>query len=109
MKLLVDLGNTRRQWAAWHKGEGCGEGGQVPGDEPEERIAEWRRAAPRPEEIWLASVGSGERAKRVSDACERVFGLRPERARVEPEACGVRFAYADPSRLGVDRWLSVIA
>ncbi|HLU61465.1 MAG TPA: type III pantothenate kinase [Gammaproteobacteria bacterium] len=108
MKLLIDLGNTRLKWAAWHAGEWLGEGSQVLQDEPVERIVEWLRAAPEPREIWIASVAAGERAQRVAEACERAFGLVPRRAVTTAEACGVRCAYAEPARLGVDRWLAVI-
>src|SRR5690606_23289335 len=37
------------------------------------------------------------------------FGVRPEIVETRAEMLGVRCAYRDPSRLGVDRWVTVIA
>lgn len=57
---------------------------------------------------WLASVAPEPIRQRVEaalDAC----GLRPQRAVTRAECAGVRIAYADPTRLGVDRFLALLA
>src|SRR5690606_18274094 len=55
------------------------------------------------------SVSAEASVARVSAACEDAFGIVPVRLRTAAETCGVRCAYADPARLGVDRWLAVVA
>ena len=59
-------------------------------------------------EVWLASVASAERSRAL------VQGLRAAGFGVHPIAtvaiCGkLRIAYADPTRLGVDRFLTLLA
>lgn len=108
MKLLLDLGNSRLKWGAWDNGVWRAEGSRVLGDEAPDEIARWLQSLPQPEGIWLASVAADERAGRVMQACQNAFGISPVRVRTPASACGMRCAYAEPSRLGIDRWLAVL-
>lgn len=45
----------------------------------------------------------------VGEMVRAACGIEPEFARTTAEAAGVRCAYRDPSRLGVDRWLAMLA
>ena len=54
----------------------------------------------------VAGVAAQERIRQYSLAR---WGLEPEFARVQHEAAGVRNSYADPARMGVDRWLAMLA
>lgn len=106
MKLFFDVGNSRAKWAAWDGRRWVAEG-SIPTDA--DPPVHWISAVPRPDAIWLASVSAEERVLQISGACETAFGMSPQRIRATASACGVRCAYADPSRLGVDRWLAVVA
>ena len=104
MRILeCDLGNTRCKWRLLEQGEIAGRGvfaHQQPGD-------------------WVQSIGTVDRIRVVSVAKVSVqqrfveslqpFAVEPEFAQSEHHAAGVRCAYADPSRLGVDRWLAAVA
>ena len=57
---------------------------------------------------WLASVAPVGVRLRVEAALEAA-GLRVERVTTQRECAGVRIAYADPARLGVDRFLGLLA
>ena len=57
---------------------------------------------------WLASVAPADVLQRVEGALA-ACGLRPRRATTRAECAGVRIAYADPTRLGVDRFLALLA
>jgi type III pantothenate kinase len=108
MKLLLDIGNSRVKWAlsgaTLAPGVSVGHAGRA----LELALAEIRPAAV-PEEIWAASVASLELRTVVEAWANRQFGLPVTWVASRPHACGVHNAYADPARLGVDRWLAVIA
>ena len=102
--LLLDAGNTRIKWifaedlgrmpaSAWTDGDAW------PPAWSERPIAA----------IWLSSV----RAEAVdADLCQRLYeryGYVVRRAHSTASACGVVNAYRQPERLGVDRWLALLA
>lgn len=106
MKLYLDIGNSRIKWGGWEGGHWHAEG-SVDSDAAEG--VDWLAGLPQPERIFLAAVGHEARVAAIAKGCERIFGIVPERLRTATEACGVRCAYADPARLGVDRWLALVA
>lgn len=106
MKLFFDVGNSRVKWAAWDGARWVAEG-NIPSDA--EPPADWIKAVPAPDAIWIASVSAEERVAQLSGACEAAFGAVPHRIHTSASAVGVRCAYAEPARLGVDRWLAVVA
>lgn len=105
MKLLLDMGNSRIKWAVWDGGWQS-EGHAVLGEEPE---AGWLAGLPVRESIWLASVAKPERTEAVANALREASGREVNIVTTPAKACGVRCAYAEPQRLGVDRWLAVVA
>ena len=72
------------------------------------RIRASGRAA-RPSRIRISSVASQDHARRLAEWLQSHFGVVPEFARTTRFAAGVTCGYEDPTRLGVDRWLSVLA
>jgi type III pantothenate kinase len=105
MKLLVDLGNTRAKWALWN-----GTDLQAKGAAPHGGIADsiWNEL-PRVDSIWVASVASPALNDRVAAMARQSLGMSAQFVRSRAQACGVRNAYAQPERLGVDRFLALIA
>lgn len=109
--VVVDIGNTRIKWAR-------AEGGRLrerehavhAGMEAEalEALGLAFAAAPL-ERIIVANVGAEALVERLDEMAEERFGVRPEHVATAPEMLGVRCAYKDPSRLGVDRWVAVLA
>jgi len=109
MKLLVDIGNTALKWAQFSDGlletgtslsTGEGLAGELEG--------RWE-ALPVPEQILVSDVGSGRAFQTVADWSRRHWRREPRRVRSCAEAHGVINAYRDPERLGVDRWLALVA
>jgi len=110
MKLLVDIGNTRVKWAA------CSDGtlGHVEirahGNDP--RIA---AAAvlddlrDSPAEILVANVAGPEFGERVAAQLGATLGVDASFARAQKQAGRLRNAYRDHTKLGVDRWLAMLA
>lgn len=105
---LFDLGNSRFKAAPWHGADAIGEVQAWPhgadawldGGEPGPGLPAGRCA-------WVASVAAPGLTAQV------LARLRPHfeqvhLARTQAECAGVRVAYAQPSRLGVDRFLALL-
>jgi type III pantothenate kinase len=110
MSWLLDLGNTRVKWRRLDADGRVGATGALAHAEPRflETLAHALGPATPGERAWVASVADPVLAEavlaRLADA-----GFAGERVRVRAEALGVRIAYAEPARLGVDRFLALLA
>ncbi len=109
MRLLLDLGNTRLKWVVQDGGDWLARGAVAWGqDLAAELLPAWRQwAAVR--RVVGASVVDEAREAQLAELATSAFGLAPEWLRTPAEACGVRNAYAQPQRLGVDRFLALVA
>jgi type III pantothenate kinase len=106
MKLLIDIGNTRTKSAI---ADGTHFEAMPPvANEHLQSAALWTNIQ-RVDAIWIASVASNAANDILSAAVADRFGTKPRFARSGAEACGVRNAYANPERLGIDRFLALIA
>ena len=110
--LLLDLGNSRLK-AAWLPAGAMLHPDAVvafphAADDLEPSLGAWLQCAvPGDAAGWLAAVAPDAaiaRVQRVLDA----HGVAIRRATTQSQALGLRVAYADPSRLGVDRWLAML-
>jgi type III pantothenate kinase len=109
MRLLLDLGNTRLKWAL-QDGAAWPARGAIGWDaETSVALARALAALPPPREAFGASVVDAPREARVATCVEQAFGLEPQWLRTPAAACGVRNAYAEPARLGIDRFLAMVA
>jgi type III pantothenate kinase len=105
MKLLLDIGNTRVKWALWNGTELQSGGASAHADFADDA---WRDL-PAVDSIWVASVAATSLNERVDDAARGRFGIAARFVRSRAQACGVRNAYGQPERLGVDRFLALVA
>ncbi len=108
---VFDVGNSRVKAAPVHADGSLGEGLAIPHDEVDVATAldaALPQTITRTASAALASVASAARTAAVVDALTRRFGCISI-ARTQPALAGVRIAYADPSRLGVDRFLALLA
>lgn len=110
MILLLDVGNSRIKWATLDHGR------LMPGTPLSTRagsaglrLREAFRALPAPRCIRVSNVAGEAAAQFIVDVGSELWSLRPEFVSVERERMGLRVAYADCSRLGVDRWLATLA
>lgn len=109
MMLLLDLGNSVLKWACYQD-ERLQPGGHLPLlDEWEQPLAQALSDTEEPDRILIASVSSDSLTQSVTQWCSRRWGVEPEMAQAEARAAGVTNAYRDPGRLGVDRWLTLLA
>jgi type III pantothenate kinase len=107
-KLLIDIGNTRLKWALLDGHDAFGECGvTVHGGDPAATLPDL--APLQPSEVWIAHVTGSEHGERLSAAVRERYGREPHHARSAAVWRELRSAYAEPERLGVDRWLVLVA
>src|SRR5262245_8893372 len=107
--LLIDIGNTRTKWAVLANGELTHQQAVTHATWSAEECDRAFSALPRPARVLVSNVG-GERIERiVQDVVSARFGLETEFFHSTAAAGGVVNAYAEPWKLGVDRWLAMIA
>ncbi|HEY4292648.1 type III pantothenate kinase [Luteibacter sp.] len=108
MILLLDLGNTRLKFALLDGDEFIRRGAfGWDADIAHELSALWG-SWPMPQRIVGASVVDDTRETAVTVAARKAFDLEPGWVRTPAQACGVTNAYAEPHRLGVDRFLAMV-
>lgn len=109
--LFVDLGNTRLKWAR------CADNGSpglatafAHGDDDGWHAFEMELRNASPAIVWVASVApAGVEARLLSTVSAAAAKAAVKRLQ-SPAACGsVRNAYAEPKRLGIDRFLALVA
>jgi type III pantothenate kinase len=62
-----------------------------------------------PRQVWVSSVAGEHLEDELRQLLLKRWNLEPWFARSADVACGVRNSYAEPSRMGVDRWLAMLA
>jgi type III pantothenate kinase len=104
---LFDLGNSRLKFAPLH-GDGSIGAVQALAHDGAAFERGWETRLPaRCEAAWLASVAAPALRDALRDALA-ARGSRVQVARTEAESGGVSIAYAQPSHLGVDRFLALL-
>lgn len=109
MTLLVDIGNTRIKWAR-RSPAGLARGGC--------RLHRGRSLAAVLDSAWgevsapgsvvFANVASPAAAEALRAWCRAHWQCEPREIRPTAFALGVQNAYAEPARLGVDRWAALV-
>lgn len=108
MRLLLDLGNTRLKWALEGEGRWFAEGACA-WNEDLALLGDTWQALPSPAIALGASVVDAGREQAVAAQVRAMFGRDTFWLRTPANACGVRNAYPEPQRLGVDRFLAMVA
>lgn len=108
MKLFVDVGNTFMKWRM-REGDRVRQGSRAHERDWPALARELSSVATEvPREIHIASVAGPEGDRLLRERLTERFGREPAFYYSEAQACGVRNAYSQARRLGVDRWLAVI-
>ena len=107
--LLIDIGNTRIKWS-YFDGRRLGRQHAAPcaawkvGDFAREVLGSVRSV----DRIVVCSVAGGRVNGMITDAARRTGAPQPEFIASQRRAAGVRTAYSEPWRLGVDRFAMAI-
>ncbi len=110
--LLMDVGNSRLKWRLAHQAAGVLRGVSSHDTTPAATMAKLKEAwqgLPRPRQAWVANVAGAALQAQLEDLIRELWGLTPRFVEAEAGCCGVRGLYRQPRRLGVDRWLAMIA
>lgn len=112
MDLLADLGNTRLKW-------GIGQGKEIYCGAPlvhsdntfeQQLLDAWSSLSMVPHRLALSSVAAPQLVQCICGIAKRLWpGIEIVRARPQSLAFGVQNAYHAPEKLGVDRWLCLLA
>lgn len=108
--LLVDIGNTRIKWALLQK-DVFAEGGRFAWrntDLGAHLSCDWS-SLDKPRTILVSNVAGPQPASELAQWCETHWCVTPRFTRVTAKSCGVINAYIEPGKLGVDRWLAMVA
>lgn len=112
MILLLDAGNSRLKWACLvggtlQAGEAVLRTGAGAGDDVRALSLAWA-PLPRPERVLIGSVLGQEFVGALSACTMEAWSVPVESITPRREAHGLVNAYAEPERLGVDRWLGML-
>lgn len=109
MILELDAGNTRIKWRL-RNGQTVVQRGALATEQPLPRLDEYLRLySQQIEYVWIASVLGETKEAELTHWCEESLSLTPQFARSSVVCAGVTNGYVDPLRLGVDRWLAMVA
>ncbi len=108
MQLLVDIGNTSIKWATWNGARLAASGSAKHyGALPIDLLAAWD-ALEQITRVVVARVGPESVLDAVADIAAARWHSGVTTVETSAEAHGVRIAYAEPARFGVDRFLGLI-
>lgn len=109
MLLLIDIGNTRIKWAR-ADAQGIGEQSAVVHANWTEQdfVQQVLDTGPKAERVVIANVGGQRMGDLVQAALLRSWQLQPQFMQSPAEGCGLRNAYPEPAKLGVDRWMAML-
>src|SRR5262249_21414546 len=110
MQLLIDIGNSRLKWATVVSNRIAVRGAvaHATTNIGEVLAHEWA-ALPPVRQIYVASVAPLAFDTEIEIVARSRFGIDAEFRRSPAEALGIRSAYAEPLRLGIDRFLGLAA
>lgn len=108
MNLLIDIGNSNLRWTCHGDGHPwevqiLRHGGAVPLD----LLAAWETLE-APARIVVSNVGGAAVGETLARVTRALWGRDPEFLSTRAVFGDLRIAYAEPVRLGVDRWLALV-
>lgn len=111
MNLLIDFGNTRLKWAT-HDDSEVRPGGVFAHQQQALAAAaskDWLALPRRPDSVLVSSVVGVARETELTALCRSVFNRDPIWLKTPRTALGVRNGYREPQKLGIDRFLAMLA
>lgn len=110
MILLADVGNSRIKWVILENGEfrlrGCSNHGETGWAELAAR--QWG-GLPRPARALIVSVAGSDARAALTEWIAQTWAIEAEFAVSVAAGHGIRNSYAEPQRMGADRWVAMIA
>jgi type III pantothenate kinase len=109
MLLLIDIGNTRIKWAR-ADAQGLGEqSAAVHANWTEQEFVQQVLAAgAKAERVVIANVGGKRMGDLAQAALLQTWQVQPQFMQSPALGSGLRNAYPEPAKLGVDRWMAML-
>lgn len=108
--LLVDIGNTNLKWAWLKAGQRSAvEAAPYSRDDITATVSQCWGDMEQPDRLLIASVAGQQVAQGLTHWSQEQWCLEPEFLLSQASAWGVQNGYREPQRLGVDRWLTLVA
>lgn len=104
--LLLDVGNTRLKWAVEAGGQFIEQGAVAHAGKPADALS--LLEVEEPEAIAIVSVAGTVHELAMSKVCLARWQRQPRYARAQAEQLGLHNGYAEPQRLGADRWMAML-
>jgi type III pantothenate kinase len=108
VRLLLDMGNSAVKWRIAELNGEAVMAGRSAADTLGAHLAAALNGR-RVVEALASSVASRAASEWVAALCQRQFGVEARFVAVVDGARGLRCGYVDPAKLGVDRWLAMLA
>ncbi|MDA1343533.1 MAG: type III pantothenate kinase [Proteobacteria bacterium] len=110
MNLLIDIGNTRLKWATANNLDLMPRNPIANTAVTRNALSLLWQAIQQPNQLAISSVGASQLYDVVISVANQLWpGITIIRAQSETQGFGLTNAYQEPEKLGVDRWLSMIA
>ncbi|MFK8067457.1 MAG: type III pantothenate kinase [Gammaproteobacteria bacterium] len=108
--LLVDIGNSRIKWSVAENGVLSEQSVCVwPGKGFEQILDDNWNKLDQICAIKISNVAGKKIGKTICKWCKRNWQITPTFAKVCERDCGVKNSYSNPEKLGIDRWLAMLA
>ncbi|MBE9539781.1 MAG: type III pantothenate kinase [Proteobacteria bacterium] len=105
--LQMDVGNSSAKWRLVRGGDVVARGKYLPGDaELQEQLL---NSVATLGQIWISSVASPQAETKLTDLLVDKWGVQPWYARTQAKTMSLVNSYTNPARMGVDRWLAMLA
>lgn len=104
--LQLDVGNSSAKWRLVRDEIVIARGVYRSGDEGAQ--AALLDCADRLDDIWVSSVAAPATEQQLAELLVNRWGISPWFARTEARTGSLHNSYADPCRMGVDRWLAML-
>ncbi|MDE1464711.1 type III pantothenate kinase [Spartinivicinus poritis] len=106
-RLEVDVGNTRIKWryaeSSCYVAKGVLDLNEASGLAKKLRIQ-----GIMPQQVFVANVAGEEVGLQLKQSCQSGWEVEPYFVKTQKNAYGIEVAYADVTKLGVDRWLAML-
>lgn len=104
--LQLDIGNSSAKWRLLRGDTVIARGHYRAGDSGSQ--ATLLHCTDALDEIWIASVAAPAAEQQLAALLAGRWGVTPWFARAEAYTAGLHNSYAEPGRMGVDRWLAMV-
>jgi len=105
--LQLDVGNSSAKWRLLNDSHVVAGGKYVAGDDASRQLL--LNCTSQLDQVWISSVaGSAAEAELAAMLLEQ-WGVEPWFARTRARTGSLSNSYDDPARMGVDRWLAMLA